>query len=255
MEKALIVQKFERDFFERTYPSVVHDYSVAFSEIVANAWDAGATRVDITLPEMRNEDIIIKDNGSGMTDDEFNNRWMVIAYNRVAHQGEYIEYPTERGKVRRMAYGRNGAGRHAMLCFDNFYTVETCKSGKRNTYDVSVLNDGTSALSVVDHKISDCEASGTTLFVKAVKSLPGIDELKNMLSYKFLFDPEFQIYINSELLDYQKHTNMVQSEFLSVDHNTMSVSIYETPEGGKNTASTGITFWVGNRLVGNPSWT
>ena len=28
----------------------VVNISVAFSEIVANAWDAGATRIDITIP-------------------------------------------------------------------------------------------------------------------------------------------------------------------------------------------------------------
>ena len=37
MDKVLIAQKFEQDFFERTYPSVVNNVFVAFSEIVANA--------------------------------------------------------------------------------------------------------------------------------------------------------------------------------------------------------------------------
>ena len=89
MGEISVVQKFEKDFFERTYPSVIRDISVAFSEIIANAWDAGATRVDIIIPQELGEDIIIEDNGSGMIGDEFSNRWMVIAYNRVTHQGEY----------------------------------------------------------------------------------------------------------------------------------------------------------------------
>ena len=41
--------KFEKDFIERTYSSVVSDVSIAFSELVANSWDAGATNVTITL--------------------------------------------------------------------------------------------------------------------------------------------------------------------------------------------------------------
>ena len=42
-----IIQRslFEKNFIERTYSSVVSDMSIAFSELVANSWDAGATNV------------------------------------------------------------------------------------------------------------------------------------------------------------------------------------------------------------------
>lgn len=83
---------FESNFIERTYPSVVSDMSIAFSELVANSWDAGATRVNITIPDKQGEPIIIEDDGSGMTNEEFRSRWMVFAYNRVNHQGEYVEF-------------------------------------------------------------------------------------------------------------------------------------------------------------------
>ena len=86
MAETIRKSTFEKDFIERTYSSVVSDVTIAFSELVANSWDAGATTVNITLPSKANEKIIIEDNGSGMTDDEFQERWMVIAYNRVAHQ-------------------------------------------------------------------------------------------------------------------------------------------------------------------------
>jgi hypothetical protein len=38
LAREIIPQKFERDFFERTYPSVINDISIAFSEIVAIAF-------------------------------------------------------------------------------------------------------------------------------------------------------------------------------------------------------------------------
>lgn len=63
--------KFEKDFIERTYASIVSDISIAFSELVANSWDAGATSVLITLPDKKGDFIVIEDNGSGMTDKEF----------------------------------------------------------------------------------------------------------------------------------------------------------------------------------------
>ena len=138
MAEVLQGSKFEKDFIERTYSSIVSDMSIAFSELVANSWDAGATLVSITLPEKKGQSIVIEDNGSGMTDKEFQQRWMTIAYNRVAHQGQYIEYNSSNGKAKRLAYGRNGVGRHSMLCFDSQYQVETWRDGKCNTYKISV---------------------------------------------------------------------------------------------------------------------
>lgn len=66
--------KFENNFIERTYASIVSDMSIAFSELVANSWDAGATTVSITLPDKKGDSIIIEDNGSGITDNEFQQR-------------------------------------------------------------------------------------------------------------------------------------------------------------------------------------
>ena len=254
MAQQIIPQKFEHDFFDRTYPSVVNDISVAFSEIVTNAWDAGATRIDITIPSEQGEQIIIKDNGSGMTEDEFKDRWMVFAYNRVAHQGEYIEYPSTRGKIRRLAYGRNGVGRHAMLCFDNDYTVITCKDGKCSEFDITTVTDGSSAFAIKEQRNSNSEEHGTTLIVNAIKKLPDSNQLKNGLSYRFLFDPEFEIYINGGLVNYQDYINPIKEDQIIIGDNSMQIKIYDVPEGEKITASTGVAFWVGKRLVGNPSW-
>lgn len=92
MAETIRKSTFEKDFIERTYSSIISDATVAFSELVANSWDAGATAVFITIPADGHEYIVIEDNGSGMTDEEFQTRWMVIAYNRVAHQGPYIEF-------------------------------------------------------------------------------------------------------------------------------------------------------------------
>ncbi len=87
-----ISTKFESNFIEKTYSTIVNDMSIAFAELVANAWDAGASKIQIQLPDHQNDEIIIEDDGAGMTDEEFQNRWMVIAYNRVEHQGDFVDY-------------------------------------------------------------------------------------------------------------------------------------------------------------------
>ena len=246
--------KFEKDFIERTYASIVSDISIAFSELVANSWDSGATTVSITLPDKKGDPIIIEDNGSGMTDKEFQQRWMTIAYNRVAHQGEFIEYNSSKGKAKRLAYGRNGVGRHSMLCFDSSYQVETWRDGKCNRYVISV-DGGDSAFSVVEHTITDKTGSGTRLAVKAVKKTPRKSEVMQTLGYRFLFDPEFSVFVNNEKIEFQNNIAPVVSKQIPLKlRSHVEVSIYQIPDGEKTTATNGIAFWAGSRLIGNPSW-
>ena len=51
-------------------------------ELVANAWDANATRVDITIPDepidQERSEIIITDNGIGMSDKDVRERYLII---------------------------------------------------------------------------------------------------------------------------------------------------------------------------------
>ena len=208
---------FEKDFIERTYSSIISDATTAFSELVANSWDAGATAVHITLPEDNQENIVIEDNGSGMTDGEFQTRWMVIAYNRVAHQGPYIECESSRGKIRRVAYGRNGVGRHSMLCFNDQYEIETWKNGVCNQYLINV-DGGDSAFSVIEHKTFPKEGHGTKLSVQAIKKVPRPKEIVRTLGYRFLFDPEFAVYVNDQKIEFQRNLKPLHSEELTQEN-------------------------------------
>lgn len=254
MEKIIQRSKYEKNFIERTYSSIVTDISIAFSELVANSWDAGATKVFITLPEKSGEEIIIEDNGTGMTADDFQQRWMVIAYNRAAHQGEYIEYESSKGKTKRLVYGRNGIGRHALFCFDDLYQVETWRDGKCNKYLISV-DGGDSAFSVLEHSTFDKAGTGTRLTVKAIKRYPTKREVKTTLGYRFLFDPEFSVFVNNEKIEFQINVApIVREKLVLKSKNTIEINIYQIPDDERTTATTGIAFWVGSRLVGNPSW-
>lgn len=254
MAETIRKSTFEKDFTERTYSSIVSDVTIAFSELVANSWDAGATIVTISLPSKANGRIIIEDNGSGMTDNEFQQRWMVIAYNRIAHQGQYIEYASSQGKAKRLAYGRNGVGRHSMLCFDDQYEIETWRDGICNKYLISV-DGGDSAFSVIEHSTFPKEGHGTKLSVHAVKRIPQKREVKQTLGYRFLFDPEFSVFVNNEKIEFQNNVKPLVSEDITTKvGNQMNISIYAIPEGEKTTATNGIAFWASGRLVGNPSW-
>ncbi|MFN2513688.1 MAG: ATP-binding protein [Pyrinomonadaceae bacterium] len=77
---------FEEDYLVRTLGNIARDPDYALTELVANAWDAGATSVQIKIPIEAGQEIVISDNGHGMTSDQFKQRWMKLGYQREKHQ-------------------------------------------------------------------------------------------------------------------------------------------------------------------------
>jgi len=112
---------FEEDYLLRELGQVAHVSQVALTELVANAWDAGAGRVDIVLPNEIGGTLTVTDDGHGMTPQQFRRRWMTLGYDRLKHQGSNVEFPPGRAVRPRKAYGRNGVGRHGLLCFADEY--------------------------------------------------------------------------------------------------------------------------------------
>jgi hypothetical protein len=107
-------------------------------ELVANAWDAYATMVDIRWPK-RTENVAfsITDNGKGMSPDQFQKRWSTLDYNRIAEEGNKSEPPEDlKDFPPRHPYGRNGRGRHAAFKFSDPYRIRTWRDGVETTYEV-----------------------------------------------------------------------------------------------------------------------
>lgn len=86
------------------------------SELVANAWDADATRVDITL-DHDTPAITIRDDGHGMSQQDVNEKFLTIGYQRrLAHA------KTPGG---RNAMGRKGIGKLAAFSIADIVEVHT----------------------------------------------------------------------------------------------------------------------------------
>lgn len=87
---------FEEDFLLRTLGPIVRSADVALTELVANAWDAGASVVKINIPDEYDDLLVIEDDGVGMTPSQFHEKWMTLGYDRVKHQGSWAEFPQDR---------------------------------------------------------------------------------------------------------------------------------------------------------------
>ena len=66
---------------------------------------------------------------------------MKLGYNRLKNpQGKNVEFP--KGVTgKRLAYGRNGVGRHGLLCFNNEYRVITNSQGQHCDFVISTLSE------------------------------------------------------------------------------------------------------------------
>lgn len=91
------------------------------SEVIANAWDADATRVEITI-DTNDNTITVTDNGHGMDLDEINNRYLLVGYRRRDEQG--TETPKGRAPM-----GRKGIGKLSLFSIATTISVHTKKVG------------------------------------------------------------------------------------------------------------------------------
>lgn len=245
---------FEEDYLVRTLGSLANTPDVALTELVANAWDAGATKVDITIPQDSGEQIVVEDDGCGMTHDQFRRRWMTLGYNRVKHQGELAEFPADRPGWRRRAYGRNGVGRHGMLCFAKQYVVKTRRDGVEGEYVVATAS-GEQPFHLVTEKIFDIDGHGTRLSASVERNLPNADRLREVLSARFLADPGFKVLVNGSSVPLAEHTGLIDRKIINVgDTVKLEVFCIDSTKTARTMQQHGVAFWVGGRLVGEPSW-
>ncbi len=98
-----------------TYRSTEH----AVKELVDNAWDADAPTISITLPDpMTANPIVIEDKGTGMTEQELRNEYLVVANDRRSRKGDRTK------QLKRLVKGRKGIGKFAGLMVANVMEIK-----------------------------------------------------------------------------------------------------------------------------------
>ncbi|MEP7229499.1 MAG: ATP-binding protein [Ginsengibacter sp.] len=244
---------FEENFLEHHAGQIIQDPVFAIVELVANCWDAGATKVEISYPNDIRDVFFIKDDGIGMTTNEFKFRWNNLNYNRLKHQSKEVEFPKGKRNRNRLAFGKNGVGRHAMFCFTNEYTIETTKDGIYTKAKVSKSN-GEKPFDIFIEETKSKQGHGTFISGVVYKNLLLREQnVIELIGSKFIADPEFIIIVNnSKVLLTDLESKAVIKEMAFPDGKV----IIRRFEGERNrtTQQQGVAWWVQKRLVGVPSW-
>ena len=93
---------------------------IALAELVKNSFDADATRVEIRIQD---DAIEVSDNGHGMTEDDFANRWMRVG---STHKVEEMTSPV----LKRRLTGSKGVGRLAVQFLASELQLTSVPKGK-----------------------------------------------------------------------------------------------------------------------------
>jgi len=107
--------------------------AAVLTEAVANAWDADATTVDIGV-DPQGDWIEIKDDGTGMSVEDLNEKYLRVGYRRREEDTEYGR-KTERG---RPVMGRKGLGKLSLFSIADEIEVHSRKDGVTNGFVMSV---------------------------------------------------------------------------------------------------------------------
>lgn len=107
----------------------------AIAELVSNAWDADAERVRIILPGDigPSSEIVVADNGSGMSLKECQDRFLEVGADR--RQGRGVEYSKKDRKI----LGRKGIGKFAGFGIARIMRVETTNElGEFTSFELDI---------------------------------------------------------------------------------------------------------------------
>ena len=182
-----------------TLPSVI-------GELVANSWDADATRVEITLPDKpidASAEIVICDDGIGMADADVRNKYLIIGRDRRD------EEKADRTPARRPIMGRKGIGKFSAFGIAKEIAVESVKDGEvshfRMNYDELLENAENREIELPQLSPTGDVSKGTTVTLRHItkfqtRSIP-IDMLRRRLARRFAVigaQHNFEVIINGE---------------------------------------------------------
>lgn len=256
-QKRIALTWSERSLNNHLGRKLMNDPAVAINELVANAWDAYATKVEIKLPKADLEVFSISDNGCSMTPDEFEERWGRMDYDRREKQGEFAEKPSGSEHLPdRIAYGRNGQGRFGAFCFTGeSYLVETKKSGILATHKVSKSHDVSTPINI-DKSISveSTVEVGTKIYgEKSLELALSADRIRAEIGLRYLHDPNFEVIVDGERVTFEHVEEHLQRQNIEVDGvGTVELIALDARKADKNSLRHGVSWQVGNRLIGKP---
>jgi hypothetical protein len=241
-------------FLEDHAGQIISEPRTAILELIANSYDAGARRIDIDWPTKKGQKFSVRDDGIGMTKAEFEKRWRTLCYDRVADQGIDVVFPPGVRGIKRTAFGRSGKGRFAPFCFSDSYQVDTTKEGNHIDVRVGLVANGATPFEIELLGISAKKGHGTNISAVLDRHLLDLEELRQLIGSKFIVDPSLCISVNRQQVQLLSLEGLKTTEIAVEKYGTITIHFIDSIEHYRSSKLRGITWWVNQRRVGEPSW-
>lgn len=176
------------------------------SETIANSYDADASRVELNISE---NEIVIIDNGCGMSEQEINDRFLTVGYKK---RNDIAETPL----YKRKPMGRKGIGKLSLFSIAN--VVEVHSFNGKNEKQAFVINVATlkefinnpankgESYHPEEIEPNICE-QGTKIILREIRknrTIGNIDKIKKEIARRFnVFDENFVILINGDKITFK----------------------------------------------------
>jgi len=191
----------------------------AISELISNAYDAMAKNVWITIPTgcpiQQIDEIVVKDDGHGMSFEECNSLYLSVGMNRRASGSEWTK--AYNGLNPRKVQGRKGIGKLAGFGIAERIDIQTVKSKQIAHFalDFTALTkspsfadkQGYTPEALADDSASTKDEPGTTVTLSQLKISRAIDEeqFKRGLARRLLvLDNNFTLHVNEKAMSRQE---------------------------------------------------
>ncbi len=173
-----------------------------FGELIANSYDADAEHVLVTLNNADGElEIVIEDNGIGMSFDEINSKFLRIG--RLRRQDEHTQVTPKNRKV----IGKKGLGKLSFFGIAHEIEIATRKDGKENTFsmswdDIKAATEEYKPIVVLRDAVCSETEHGTKITLRKIQGDSNLspEDIADSLSKMFIVDSGFEIRVrnNSE---------------------------------------------------------
>ncbi len=233
------------------------------SEVVANSWDADASKVEINI-DKRKKIITISDDGWGMAKEDINKKYLKVGYAKRENEPPI----TPKG---RHVFGRKGIGKLSLFSIADTIEVHSIKTDKKKTIEKNgfIMNaqkiaeeikrvDGVYAPIPVEKKKITIE-KGTKIVLSDLKKSLGLVEsfLRRRIARRFAIigeEHDFSVIINNNPITVEDRDYFKNLEYLWCIGEGSEKYLNSCPKCKKHTKLDGIidptkdfkiTGWVG----------
>lgn len=230
----------------------------ALKELVDNAWDADSEVVKIYMPEPFDKaEIIIEDDGSGMTEREIRNEYLYIARSRTSRKGEFT--PRKKRRVK----GRKGIGKFAGLLIAGEMILISKARGKETSIkivkdEMLKWRDDLEKINIpIDSRECETNQTGTKIILRNLNQnlhFPNPLRLSQLLITEYSRENGFHIFINDKPLDIQDLEGNSQNGSEKTKTAGEVNYSFTISDQKKNLKQAGIAIRVNGKIIGKPSF-